>query len=265
MRCVSETVANRKHVEVSIDERLAAVSDIGRRHPTNEDTGAVARGPGDSVVLVVADGVSTSTNAASASEAAVGAALGSLLSAPEDAALADVVRSAVGAANQAVLALPFVSSGEDGPETTIVIALCRNGRMAIGWAGDSRAYLIGSDAEEILTVDDSWVEQVVRSGEMSREQAEGDRRAHYVTQVLGMRDQQLDGHVVERDLPGSGILLLCSDGLWNYFEKDGELAAVVREHSPSDALSLCRLLVDMANERGGHDNVTVAVLTASST
>jgi serine/threonine protein phosphatase PrpC len=263
MRCVSEASAARNHVEVVIDERLALVSDVGRRHSSNEDTGAVARGPGDSVILVVADGVSTSMNAASASEAAAGAALGALLAAQEDAALADTVRAAVGAANQAVLALPVVSGDEDGPETTLVVALCRNGRVAIGWAGDSRAYLVGVGSEEHLTVDDSWVEVAVRSGEMSREQAEVDKRAHYVTQVLGMRDQQLDGHLVERELPGSCVLLLCSDGLWNYFERDGELADAVRGHGSSDALSLCRWLVDAANERGGHDNVTVAVLTES--
>jgi len=260
LRCVTDTAAVRRHVEVSVDEQLAVVSDIGRRHPSNEDAGAVARGPGDSVVMVVADGVSMSLNSASAAQAAVEAALSVLSSLPEDAALADMVRSAVGAANQAVLAVPFVPSDEDGPETTIVVALCRGGRVAVGWVGDSRAYLIGSDTAEVLTVDDSWVEQVVRSGAMLRERAEADKRAHYVTQVLGMRDQQLDGHVIERDLPSNCILLLCSDGLWNYFERDGELTDAVRQHHSSDALELCRWLVDAANERGGHDNVTVASL-----
>jgi serine/threonine protein phosphatase PrpC len=252
-----------KHIEVSIDERLAVVSDIGRRHPSNEDTGAVARGPGDSVIVVVADGVSTAINSASASQAAVGAALSVLSSSQAEASLTDTVRSAIEAANQAVLSVPFVSGNEDGPETTIVVALCRGGRMAIGWAGDSRAYLIGADTAEILTVDDSWVEEVVRSGEMLRQQAEVDKRAHYVTQVLGMRDQQLDVHVLERELPGNCVLLLCSDGLWNYFERDGELADAVRQQTSTDALSLCRWLVDAANERGGHDNVTVAVLMES--
>lgn len=265
VRCVPETEAVGRHVELSADQRLAVVSDIGRRHPSNEDAGAVARGPGDSVVLVVADGVSTAINSASASKAAVEAALSSLLSSPAEAAVTDAVRSAVDAANQAVLALPFASGDDDGPETTIVVALCRGGRVAVGWAGDSRAYLIGSGTAEILTVDDSWVEEVVRSGEMPRQQAEADKRAHYVTQVLGMRDQQLDAHVVERELPSNCALLLCSDGLWNYFERDGELADAVRYQNSSDALSLCRWLVDVANERGGHDNVTVAVLTQSPT
>jgi serine/threonine protein phosphatase PrpC len=260
LRCVSETEAASSHVEVAVDERLAVVSDIGRRHRSNEDAAAVARGPGGSVVLVVADGVTTSLNSASAAEAAVEAARSSLLSAPEEAALSDAMRAAVEAASQAVLALPIVAGHPDGPQTTIVAALRRGGRMAIGWAGDSRAYLIASDSAEILTVDDSWVEEVVRGGEMQREQAESDRRAHYVTQVLGMRDQQLDEHVVERDLPGNAILLLCSDGLWNYFEREGELGEAVRQQSSSAALSLCRNLVDAANERGGHDNVTVAVL-----
>jgi serine/threonine protein phosphatase PrpC len=263
VRCVPERDAGGKHVEVSVDKWLAVISDIGRRHPSNEDAGVVARGPGESVILIVADGVTTSFNSASASKAAVEAALSVVLSTPGEAALTDVIRSAVGAANQAVLALPFVSSDEDGPETTIVVALCRGGRVAVGWAGDSRAYLVGVDTTEILTVDDSWVEEVVRRGEMLREQAEGDKRAHYVTQVLGMRDQQLDVHAVERALPDNDILLLCSDGLWNYFERDGELADTVRQQNSSDALSLCRWLVDVANERGGHDNVTVAVLMGS--
>jgi serine/threonine protein phosphatase PrpC len=262
VRCLTSKEVARKHTEVAVDGRLAVVSDIGRRHPSNEDAGTVARGPGDSVVLVVADGVTTSINSASASEAAVEAALRVLLASPQETTLSEVVRSAVEAANQAVLALPFKPGGdEDGPETTIVVTLCRGGRVAIGWAGDSRAYLIGADTAEILTVDDSWVEEVVSSGEMLRQQAEVDRRAHFVTQVLGMRDQQLDGHVIERELPGNCVLLLCSDGLWNYFERDGELADAVRQQNASDALSLCRQLVDMANERGGHDNVTVAVLT----
>jgi serine/threonine protein phosphatase PrpC len=246
---------------MSIDERLACVSDIGRRHPSNEDAGIVARGPSESVILIVADGVTSSFNSASASKAAVEAALSVVSSAPEEASLTDTVRSAIEAANQAALAIPFVSSDSsdgDGPETTIVVALCRGGRVAVGWAGDSRAYLVGPHTAEILTVDDSWVEEVLRSGAMSREQAESDKRAHYVTQVLGMRDQQLVAHVLERALPDNSVLLLCSDGLWNYFERDGEIADAVRGRNPSDALSLCRWLVDAANERGGHDNVTVA-------
>jgi serine/threonine protein phosphatase PrpC len=216
------------------------------------------------VILVVADGVTSSVNAASASKAAVEAALRVMSSAPAETALADTVRSAVEAANQAVLAIPFASGAsgaEDGPESTIALALRRGDRVAIGWVGDSRAYLISQDAAEILTVDDSWVEEVVRSGAMLREQAEHDRRAHYVTQVLGMRDQQLVAHVAERTLPENYVLLLCSDGLWNYFERDGELADAVRGRNTGDALSLCRGLVDTANERGGQDNVTVAVFT----
>jgi serine/threonine protein phosphatase PrpC len=263
LRCLSDAEAARRHAELAVDGQLAVVSDIGRRHRSNEDAGTVARGPGDSVILVVADGVSAAIDSASASAVAIDAALGVLMSAPEDAALADVARAAVDAANQAVLGVPYVPGDQDGPESTIVVALCRRGRVGIGWAGDSRAYLIGLDTAEILTVDDSWVEQVVQSGEMPREQAEADSRAHYVTQVLGMRDQQLDGHSLERELPENGVLLLCSDGLWNYFERDGELAEAVRQLHSSDALSLCRWLVDAANERGGHDNVTVAVFMGS--
>ena len=264
IRCISELEAARKHVELSIDGRLALVSDVGRRHVINEDTGSVARGSGDSVVIVVADGVSTSTNSASASEATVEVVVTALQSAPEDAALSDAIRWAIAAANQAVLNLPFAGGKEDGPETTVVVALCRGGRFAVGWAGDSRAYLVGTDAVEPLTVDDSWTEEVVRSGEMPRKEAMLDNRAHLVTQVLGMRDQQVDIHVIERELPEDCALLLCSDGLWNYFLESGELASALLQHDSDDTLSVCRYLVDAANERGGQDNVTVAILKITS-
>jgi serine/threonine protein phosphatase PrpC len=264
IRCISEVEAARKHVELSIDERLALVSDVGRRHAVNEDMGSVARGSSNSVVLVVADGVSTATSSASASLATVDVVVTALQSAPADASLSDAVRSAIAAANQAVLNLPFAGGEGDGPETTVVVALCRGGRVAVGWAGDSRAYLVGPDAAQQLTVDDSWVEAAVRSGEMTWQQAMLDNRAHLVTQVLGMRDQQVDVHVVERELPDDCVLLLCSDGLWNYFPESDELADAVRQHNSGDTLSVCRYLVDAANQRGGQDNVTVAILNAQS-
>ncbi len=274
VRCISPSEAARKHVELSVDERLAVVSDVGRRHRVNEDTGSVARGSGNSVVMVVADGVSTSTNSASASAATVEAVVTALGSLPEaeggrspasplpDDALSDAVRSAIAAANQAVLKLPFAGGEGDGPETTVVVALCREGRVAVGWVGDSRAYLLGPNAAEQLTVDDSWVEEAIRSGEMSRKQAMLDERAHLVTQVLGMRDQQVDIHIVERELPEDCALLLCSDGLWNYFLESDELATALWQRSSGGSLSVCRYFVDAANERGGHDNVTVAILSS---
>jgi serine/threonine protein phosphatase PrpC len=215
--------------------------------------------------MVVADGVSTSTDSETASAVAVEAVGKALSSLPEDAVLCDAVRSAIAAANQAVLSLPFTGAeGEDGPETTVVVALCRDGHAAIGWVGDSRAYLVGPDAAEPLTVDDSWAEEAVRTGEMTRQEAMLDKRAHLVTQVMGMRDQQVDIHVAERELPEDCALLLCSDGLWNYFLEPGELASAVRQHNSGDTLSACRYLVAEANERGGQDNVTVAILDTRS-
>lgn len=260
IRCVTDAVAARKHVALSSDAHLAVVSDIGRRHATNEDTGSVLRCPNNMIVLVVADGVSTSTDAASASDVTVKAITNTLLAASEDADMSQAVRSAIATANQGVIDLPFAGGDKDGPETTVVVALCRGDRIAIGWAGDSRAYLIGPDSEEQLTRDDSWIEEVVSDGKMLKEQALADRRAHAVTQVLGMRDQQLDIHVVERELPGDRALLLCSDGLWNYFQEQGEIAAALRHCNGKDALSQCQYLVDEANKRGGQDNVTVALL-----
>jgi serine/threonine protein phosphatase PrpC len=248
--CVPQALIDRRHVEQAIDRQLAVVSDIGRHHSTNQDVGMVARGSDNRIILIVSDGVSSSANSASASETAVKVAMNALLSAPVDADLSNTVRSAIESANQAIIELPFDGGNGDGPEATIVVALCLNGR----------AYLLKPDLEEQITIDDSWVEEVVRNGEMTREQAALDRHAHYVTQVLGMRDQQIDVHVIERELPGNSVLLLCSDGLWNNLQEDNALTNTLQHCDSEDALARCQYLVNLANEQGGHDNITVAML-----
>ncbi len=259
VKCVPSLPAHT--VEISATY-LAMVSDIGKKHKTNDDAGAVATGVGNSV-LVVADGVSSSVDGASGSDTAVRVVRDILLSCgnPDDAEA--VMGQAIEAAHVAITKLPYVSSDPDadGPETTVVAAITHGKQLTIGWVGDSRAYRIGETSEELLTVDDSWVELVVASGELTRAEAVADKRAHYVTQVLGMRDGRVDPHVMQTDIAPGKMLLLCSDGLWNYFQEQGKLLSAINEYGPEkDAADICKHLVTQANEQGGHDNITVAVL-----
>ena len=259
VRCVPTLPAHT--VEV-LAPNLSMVSDIGKRHKTNDDAGAVAAGVGN-FVLVVADGVSSSVDGASGSATAVKVMKGILLSCEDPSDAEAAMLRAIEAAHAAIVELPYASdqSDADGPETTVVAAIGHGGRLTIGWVGDSRAYLIGETSEELLTVDDSWVELVVASGELTREEAVADKRAHYVTQVLGMRDDKINPHVMQKDITPGRILLLCSDGLWNYFQEQGKLlSAINRYGSQRDLAEICTYLVDQANEQGGHDNITVAML-----
>jgi serine/threonine protein phosphatase PrpC len=96
---------------------------------------------------------------------------------------------------------------------------------------------------------------------MTREEAVLDKRAHYVTQVLGMHDQDIDIHNIEHNLKAGDILLLCSDGLWNYFQGENALVKAISAFGVnSDAAYICEHLVGLANSAGGHDNITAALL-----
>ena len=249
-----------------IDGRLAMLSDVGRKLARNEDCGTVARGKNGEAVLVVADGVSTSYHGAEASAATVKALKEVLLAdhAPEE--TMTLMKRAISTAHEAVMALPGSGSPDlGGPECTVVAAKVSGKVVTIGWVGDSRAYLVGETAQRLLTVDDSWVEEMVKAGLYTREEATEDQRAHCVTQALGMKDDVVKPHVISTEIAANETLLLCSDGLWNYFQRDGSLAgkiSEIKEKLGADVTSnaICQALVEEANAQGGHDNITVTTL-----
>ena len=151
----------------------------------------------------------------------------------------------------------------DPPESTIVVALRRGRHVSLGWIGDSRAYLIAPDDARQCTVDHSWVNEAVAAGEMSLAEALRSPLAHALTHSLGgPADSSDEPSQLDFDLPpGPSCLVLCSDGLWNYLPDAASLAALVRgQPAEADALARARALVEFARDRGGHDNITAAVL-----
>ena len=257
----SKARALRSHCEDSVGEHLALVCDIGQKHKINEDAGCIAVRADAAAILVVADGVSSSWNAQAASMAAVKLISDALLALPQDADPEEGLRRAIFQANVTVKALPNKSpdSAQDGPETTVVAALQRADGWIIGWVGDSRAYLLTAEGQTQLTRDDSWIEDVVDAGVMSREAANQDPLAHAVTQTLGMQGEEPIIHILRVSLPSTPwLLLLCTDGLWNYFEEPNALAKACAPYLQSgQALTLCHDLVVTVNTLGGRDNVTV--------
>jgi len=255
-----------------IDADLAALSDRGNRYRkgrwTNQDSATAARLDDGAVVLAVADGVSSSNGAARASAAAVAALRYVLQSASENEPPVTAMRRAVAAAHEAVKAVTVANPdpAKDPPETTIAAALVRDGTATLGWVGDSRAYLIQGNRGRVLTRDDSWMAEVLHAAIMSREAAQADRRAHSITQCLGVPDAELVIHVEQATVRPGAWLVLCTDGLWNYLDDAFRLAGALDElPADTDAITRCERLVLIANESGGHDNISVAMLRVAST
>jgi PPM family protein phosphatase len=252
----------RDHEEQVVDADFAGVTDRGRHHMANEDAIAIAEEPGPSGLVrlaVVSDGVSSSTSAAQASDAAVAAFRDmALVALARGAELAATARQAVNAAQRAVLAIPYPSDAA-APAATLLAALVRGERAVLAWAGDSRAYLLG-DASSQLTRDDSWFNDIVAKGALTPEQAKHHKYAHAIVNSLG---GLTDGNVFTANfldiaLPADGQLLLCTDGLWNYAETPEALAGLVPGQGA--AVETCRVLVAFANREGGHDNISAVLL-----
>ncbi|MQY15081.1 hypothetical protein SRB5_52590 [Streptomyces sp. RB5] len=251
---------------------LAAVSDRGLRHHRNEDAFAIdsVRLPGGTtaVIAVVCDGVSSATRPDEASEAAARAARSSLLGGLAQGTHAQqAMHEAVLAAAHSVSALAEDPANRvahtNAPACTIVSAVVAGGILTVGWVGDSRAYWVPDDRtapSARLTEDDSWAAQMVAAGLMSEADAYADQRAHAITGWLGADAHEVDPHTASFKPEGPGVVVVCTDGLWNYAESAQEMAAVVTPDARVRPLHSAQALVGHALDGGGHDNVTVAVV-----
>jgi serine/threonine protein phosphatase PrpC len=254
----------RGHIEL-VAGSVAGVSDVGLRHVRNEDALFVET-VGKGTVAVVCDGVSSSVApqvAAQVAADAAGSYLISRLASRRHGWLPDeALSAALAAAASEVVTLPWscAHGSDDAPSCTIVAAVWDGTSVAVAWTGDSRAYWIGDDGARQLTSDHSWAQDQMDAGLASAEQAMDDPRGHSITRWLGPDAPDEPPPVVSFVPSGRGLVVLCSDGLWNYLTSAGDLAHRSAEAGDPTPLGTARALVAHALRSGGHDNVTVAVI-----
>ncbi len=277
-RCGASADSVRDHFTEQPAAWVAAVCDRGVRHTRNEDAVALhaASEPGSHAVLVVCDGVSSSTDSHVASLAAARAARDVLaVSQPQGmgtaatrvAASARALVAAADAANEAVIA--HTSSGPGNPAScTFVAAVVHGPLLVVGWVGDSRAYWLPDTGDaRLLTTDDSSAAEEIARG-VPRAVAESGPGAHAITRWLGIDAPDHTPRTVSLDLDVPGWVLVCSDGLWNYCSEPASLAALASSTgrtSGPEPLRLAGALVEWANAQGGQDNITVALARVDPT
>ncbi|MEV0240898.1 protein phosphatase 2C domain-containing protein [Streptomyces sp. NPDC050674] len=254
---------------------VAAVSDRGLRHHRNEDAfaiGTTALPDGSPAsVAIVCDGVSSATRPDDASAAASKAAGEALLAAlPRGTHPQQAMHDAILAASRAVNSLAAEPATareqaphQNAPACTIVGAVVTSGLLIVGWVGDSRAYWVPVDRSAPparLTEDDSWAAQMVAAGLMNEAEAYADERAHAITGWLGADAYELEPHTAAFKPDRPGVVVVCTDGLWNYAEGAEDMARVVPLDAAEHPLHSARVLLGHALDGGGHDNVTVALV-----
>jgi protein phosphatase len=238
---------------------LASRSDVGRVRSANEDSCDTAERADGTRLLVVADGMGGHQGGATASRTAV-ATISEIFEQGTSEDIDTMIRRAIVAANSRVYEMNLENPELEGMGTTVVAFLLdANHRGTVAHVGDSRAYRYRKGRLEPLTTDHSVVAEMQRRGLISAEEAAIHPRRNEILRSVGIMPE------VEIDIAAVGVapgdrFVLCSDGLTSVLN-DAEIAEVVAVGTPSAAVDV---LVRMANERGGPDNITVQVLSISN-
>lgn len=166
-----------------------------------------------------------------------------------------VMERAAQEAGHAIFDAALGDSELRGMGTTLTALLYHAGRMHLVHAGDSRAFLFRDGRLQQLTEDHSWIWEQVKSGAMTEEEAKESKFRHIITRSVGFeRDVELDARRIT--VEAGDCFLLCSDGMSNYVE-NRELEQILNETWYRRAP---QALIDLANERGGDDNITVVLV-----
>ncbi len=260
--CGRKVPVGRDHAELDLGV-LVGVTDRGLRHQRNEDAMAVATemGPHGLVALaVISDGVSSAPRPDEASLSAVRTAMKVLRKGAR--AGEDPVGASIAAAKAGGEALTDLAGHTGAPAATYVSAAVSRDVVTVCWLGDSRAYWLAADPAECvrLTRDDSLAEEIVAAGIASTEEAMASPQAHVITRWLGADMPELQPHTAQFAPPGPGVLLVCSDGLWNYRPEPADLAAMALPGALTSPLATAAALVKFAVDAGGIDNITVVLI-----
>jgi protein phosphatase len=237
----------------------AAVTDRGRKRPSNEDAFGFSVEAG---VYVVCDGMGGAAAGEIASSLAVDEVLRLLKERNQESEseLPAAAESAVTAANEAIFSRAQRNHRLSGMGTTLVVMTTQEQHVWILNIGDSRCYLMRSGKLEQLTRDHSLVEEQVRLGRMTPREALQSPLKNVITRALGTQSQ-VRPDIFELDAEPGDIFLLCSDGLTR------ELPDNIIENLLNCDLGLEEMagqLVEAAKRAGGHDNITCMLVRAES-
>ena len=244
-----------------------AATDIGRKKRSNEDTFHISP---ELQLYVVADGMGghaagevASAQAVESARAVVAEGLAALQGVDPQQARAHhlaLIERAVRQAGRDIYTIAEQDISKRGMGTTVSLLLLTPTRGYIAHVGDSRIYLIRNEEVFQLTDDHSLIRELIRSKRLTPEEAENSPYRNALTRAVGVyADVEVD--LLDFEIAEGDRFLLCSDGLSNYLQEDQEIATMLAEGSFESAPSR---FVDMANARGGKDNITALFVEIKS-
>jgi serine/threonine protein phosphatase PrpC len=246
------------------DLQMAGLTDPGRVRNQNEDS--IAQVP-EAGLVVVADGMGGHQAGEVASKLAVDVITRHVIGTLAEAGTtgngtfeAKMIGDAIQLANRAIFELARQQPEYAGMGSTVVVAVFHGGKLWVGHVGDSRLYRFRDGLLEQVTLDHSVVQELVSRGLVTAEEARVSVNKNLVTRALGV-DATVVPDVGEQALNDEDIYLLCSDGL-NDVLADGDIEMMLIEYG-RNLEAAARRMVDIANERGGPDNISVILVRAN--
>ena len=236
----------------------AARTDVGMRRTANEDAYALVPELG---LFLVADGMGGHIGGQMASQIASESAVAALRRvAGQRATFTEKLRYCLSEANREIFETAQRKPELAGMGTTLVALLAGSSRLGLLHVGDSRAYLIRRDRIRQLTDDHSLVAEMVRRREITAVDAREHPHRHVLTRAVGVR-RVVEGDLAEFTPEDGDIVVMCSDGLTGHVD-DREIGTIASQGADLEAA--CSELVELANRRGGEDNITVALVRIDS-
>ena len=239
--------------------KISAKTDVGKVRSSNQDSYAAGDLTSEVSWAVVCDGMGGANGGNVASEAAVRVISDKLKSGyhigMNDNSIKHLLVSAVEAANITLYTMARGKEELQGMGTTVVIAVRNSDTLYLANVGDSRIYVVSDSGIVQITTDHSVVQLMIDKGEISPEEAKDHPKKNVITRALGV-DPEVRIDYSQEQLNDGDIVLLCTDGLTNYVD-DEDIFEVCKNE---DRYNIADKLVDLANENGGGDNITVVTV-----
>lgn len=243
--------------------KVIVMSDKGNIRINNEDIGLFFRIADDNdkgSLLIVADGMGGHQAGEVASKMATDIVVEKYFYNSSSSSIEKNLAIAFSSANRSIFELASSSKRYKGMGTTCTAIIVLDSRLYYAHVGDSRAYIIKKNGIRQITQDHTYVNELIRTGEISKTEAATHPKRNVLTNAMGTKaDLQVDSSMDTEPFEESDRLLLCSDGLYEYLT-DEEMASILSTNSIMEAANI---MIAEAKNRGGHDNITVIIAEKS--
>ena len=239
--------------------KISAETDTGRVRTDNQDSYAIGDLPNGGVWAVVCDGMGGHAGGSTASKMAAESIARDIAANYRQGmsfySLKNMLASALSRANTAVFEKASKEQELYGMGTTVVAAICAEGKGIVAHVGDSRCCLISDSSLTKLTRDQSLVQELVDAGAITESEAVCHPQKNIITRALGI-DSEVQGDYSEILIEKGEKLLLCTDGLTNHVSED----EIIRCVNTGEIFDCAHRLISLANSSGGTDNITAVVI-----